>query len=532
MRSLAALALIFLSAGAAAEENPRYVVMSLLGPEARGSSTGPAQEDWLAQEREAVAEIRREFGPQGPGRKRYVGYSVALLPVLNLTPAQLKTEVSAALDLAEREGVPVFFHLDDEHFWWRSPELSRNPEMTEWSDFPAPGEARGPAVPRYWLPWGDPPSVYPAAPPCLACPAFRDAVAERLRDCVAKPIAARLRTWRERGEEHLFAGLAAGNETGVPDFRESARAGWPQSPYGLDTTGGRPVKVPTRPEDLVPAGYHSLHALGYSRASIERLARERRQPAERVVEELFFGVARDYAEFQARTLGGAGLPKERLYTHFTSTARTSGGFETRLPTGRPGSGNVPPPFAASVNAFSRPGFTVVRDGVDLDRLVAALDEAGAPEHGRSWAAVESYVTTGQPGRPQTEPEYAAYLGGLLEHGARVVNVYGWNVPASASPYAIRAKACPVVPVVKRWLAGEPLPSGWSGAEQQARIARMRAKMEDLKRAAQGAVARGRNPLLVRFFFWRFQRRFDPLIQEGRIEEAAALVDGEIARYEK
>jgi len=287
------------------------------------------------------------------------------------------------------------------------------------------------------------------------------------------------------------------------------------------------------PEEMLPTGYHALHALGYDQAAVERLAAERGTSVEETVEALLADVARDYAEFQAKTLSESGIPADRLYTHFTSSARsTRRGFESRPDaTGRAGSGNLPPPVAASVNRYSRPGFTIARSGVDLDELVAQLAKAGAPNEGKTWAVVESYATTAQPGVPQNEAQYAEYLGGLFGHGAQVVNVYGWNIPWIArSPYRIKSSG--VVPTVKKWLSGAELPAGWSGAGEQARIAAIRTKMERLDGAARRAVSRGRNPLAIRWTFWRFQNRFEPLMRASRYEDAEALLDRVLADLER
>ena len=512
---------------------PAYVIMTIMGPDAMGSSVGKDEAAWNREEQDEVSNIRGEFGAQPAGRDRYVGFSVALTPTLNLDPGHLKAQVTLALDLAERNDLPVFFHLDDQHFWWRSPELSRNPDMTEWSDFPKPGEKSGPAVPRYWLPWGDPPSVFPAPPPCLACPAFRAEMARRLRDDVAATIAQRFKKWQGQGRGYLFAGVASGNETQVPDFRVSARAGWPASGQGRDTTGARPVNVPMTEADMVPTGYHSLHALGCDRAALEKLARERGIGPERVVEQLFDGLAHDYAEFQDKTLVEAGLPAERIYTHFTSSSRSTGMEPERKPepSGRFGAGPQSPPIAASVNRYSRPGFTVVRGGVNLDELVAQLSRAGAPEGGRAWAAVESYATTGQPGVPQTQEQYEEYLGGLLAHGAKVVGVYGWNIPWIArSPY--RLKGSGVIPAVKKWLSGAALSAQWSGADIQARLASIRAKMAALQDDARRAHDAGHSAREITHVISRFQRDFEPLMRADRLIEAEAVLDRAAAELQK
>lgn len=139
------------SAISAAAREPNYVIFSFQtsgGFAPPGKNIGEPTEDvWDAEERRLVEQLRQEFGEQRPGQQRHIGFSVDLTPTLNVRPEQLKTEVKLALDLAELNSIPVLFHLDDQHFWWQSPELCRSPDMVEWSDFPKKGQAHGPVVP-------------------------------------------------------------------------------------------------------------------------------------------------------------------------------------------------------------------------------------------------------------------------------------------------------------------------------------------------------------------------------------------------
>ena len=479
----------------------------------------------------SVQEIREEFGHQPPGRERYVGFSEVLFPTLNVKPEELKSRVIFALDTAERDEVPVFFHLDDEHFWFKSPDLWQNPEMVEWSAFPKPGEIHGPIAPRYWLDWGDPAHVYPAPFPCFQSPAFRAEMGRRLK-CIAEPITQRLKDWSKQGKEYLFAGVTSGNETRIPDFRHgyTSYVGNPEEAQGIDVTQTPHKMVRMAREEIVPLGYHSLYARGYNQQSIERLARERGQSEDQIVLELLDEVAHDYVEFQARTLNEAGIPKERIYTHFSSIGRPAPAATTKIllknrkPGSLPGSCNLPPPVEAAVNSYSRPGFTIVHDTVNLKDFVAQLGQAHAAQDGRAWAAVESYVTTGQPGLPQTEEQYTEYLGGLLSHGAKVVNVYGWNIPLEAkSPYAV--KSSNVIPVVKKWLAGAHLPDKW---ERSSQAASLQARMAVFQQTIHDAASHGGNPAPI---VESVGKELEPLLREGKFAEAEAVLDRAITQLQ-
>lgn len=154
---IALIASFWIAGASAAVREPTYFVFTIMGPQTLGPRiiNGIVQPEsvWYSTEKGAVEEMKREFGAQRVGQPRYIGFSVSLTPTLNLKPAQLKAEVVRALNLAESNNIPVFFHLDDQHFWWASPELWRNSQMVEWSDFPTAGQTHGPIVPRYWLNW-------------------------------------------------------------------------------------------------------------------------------------------------------------------------------------------------------------------------------------------------------------------------------------------------------------------------------------------------------------------------------------------
>src|SRR5271168_1811183 len=127
---VALIAALWIAGASAAVSEPAYVTFTISGPQALGPQiiNGIVQPEsvWYSTEKDSVEEIKKWFGEQHAGQQRYMGFSISLTPTLNLKPDQLKAEVGRALDLAEHNNIPVFFHLDDEHFWWASPELSQN----------------------------------------------------------------------------------------------------------------------------------------------------------------------------------------------------------------------------------------------------------------------------------------------------------------------------------------------------------------------------------------------------------------------
>lgn len=367
--------------------------------------------------------------------------------------------------------------------------------------------------------------VFPAPPPNYESQQFRDDVRRALTEGFGRPIAERLARWRASGKAHLFAGIAVGNETAVPyDLRPLLSTPEGQEPVGHDTTQRPPREVKIRRDEMVRAGYHALHDRGYTREKVRRLAEGRGVSVSDVVSELRHEIAHDYAEFRARVLAEAGLPRASIYTHFVSPMRPF--IEKYM-----GSPMVDrfPRVRDSVNAHSRPGYTLIRESTDLPNLLAKIRdsrrEAGG-ELGSAWAGVETYCTIGQPGRPQTLEEYEAYLGGLFAHDMRLINVYGWNVPREGPSAPFSVKNAPgVVQAVANWVLGKALPSDWRGAPPgeggpPQGAMRLGPKMQRL----QQLLAKRREAGDDISHIEEMMRPMEGLMREGKVEAAEQLVD--------
>ena len=531
--------ILFSQVVAMADKEPRYILFQLQGME----SDSPIEPQLPG----LVAELKECFGVQSATAERFAGFTPGLLFSLNLPVETLQSRANQALDTAEKSGMPVFFHLDDMHFWWRRSDLHSDPECVEWSDFPPPGSDQGPVIERYWLNWGAF-QVFPAPPPNFESPRFREDVRLHLREGIGKPIVEHLTRWHESGKMYLFAGIAIGNETEVPHDLRPLRDSPPGSePEARDITKNPPQLVKMRRDEMTRGGFHALSMRGYTRNKVQRLADESGKTYDEVISGLRHEVAHDYAEFRARILNEAGLPPERIYTHFVSPMRPF--IEKQM-----GSPMVDrfPEVRHSVNAYSRPGYTLVRATTDLRDLLAKLHDARATsgkDLGTAWAGVETYCTTEQPGRPQTREEYEAYLGGLFAHDMRLINIYGWNLPQEgpASPFSIK-NAPGVIEAVQNWVSGKRLPAAWEGvslsdwsppqppaqssdpdwdkaspaAFQQRNMPppSLQRKMSEIGERAQAWLKNGGDPGKLH----ELGQRVEPLIKAGDFTEAEKVVD--------
>jgi hypothetical protein len=210
--------------------------------------------------------------------------------------------------------------------------------------------------------------------------------------------------------------------------------------------------------EMARGGYRSLYHRGYTSDKIREMVLHRfgaddatSGTTDVVITELLDGVVHDYMAFRAKILrdglAGSDSAQMRIYTHTTSIFRKT--FERTMPL----MAESIPTIAAAVNPYSRPGFTVVRNAVDLPDVLSQMRAAAGGTANSSvvpWGAVESYATVAQPGPPQSEEEYGAYLDMLFGSGAKLVSLL--EAPQSANnPFTIAAESPGVKSAIRDWL---------------------------------------------------------------------------------
>jgi hypothetical protein len=429
-------------------DDPDYLIYQFMGDL---QHPDPA-ESW-------VERLQAEFGRQEPGHSKYIGFGFFVQDMNGDVPS-LRHKIETLLRIAEKYEMPVFFQLDGTLFWDKRPDdLNTNPEAVEWSAFPAPGQKTGPIEPRIWFNWGEW-KVFPVSPPCFESSLFRADVKERLEKGVAAPIREALERWRTGGVDrtYLFAGVTVGNEVGIPDYRLN-KIQLERNPASRPRDKGKGLEMTDA--EMVRGGYCSLYNRGYTAEKISEIVRDRfgaddvsGMNTETVVTGLLDDVVHDYMAFRAKilwdNLAGSGPAQMRIYTHTTSTARKKAGRSMAFATD--GSRSIPT-VAAAVNPYSRPGFSVVRNSVDLPDVLSQMRAAAGGAANSwvvPWGAVESYATVAQPGRPQTQEEYRAYLDMLFGSGAKLVSLL--ESPQGAnSPFTVAAESAGVKSAIREWL---------------------------------------------------------------------------------
>ena len=360
-----------------------------------------------------------QFPPAAPTSARQIGFGEMLF-TLGTPVADLRRKVEADLDAAEKTGYPLLLHVDD----WNFPPPSTDPEWVEWTAFPKPGEAHGPLVRRRWINWGS--WMVAGPPPNYESPKFREYVRAQIEDGVVKPLAERLKVWQKDGRAYLFAGLVVGWESGY--YSMSGPVPNPRPKAGADTF---------EDSEVVTTGYAALTRRGWTAEKLAAEAKTRGVTEQALFRELMCGVLHDYTAYLCGLCVQDGLPRERLYTHFTAYATIAD------PAMIAGDGRLLP-VATGVNEFSRPGLTMTQPWTDREKAVAQLRAAGRQE----WGAVELEVTPGA----RTEEATLEHFDWLATHGARVLCLFGWW-DAEGSTFAVKGTGA--VAGMKRWLAEPP-----------------------------------------------------------------------------
>lgn len=347
----------------------------------------PAQPQYLVLGTpEHIPEMNATFGPVRPDAARMIAFSPEPLPVLTRSVAVLKKIVNDAFDVAERENVPVAFHLDPLYAWGADLEKSHaeapsvkywnDPDMREWAEFPAGG--RYPVhIPRQWFNWGAWNSPAPAVP-CLGSPKFLRFIKSQVMAGIARPMGARVRRLDREGRGYLFAGVNIGWETCIPinvgiDPSKLPTAVWPVESRSLTM---RPWEAGAH------LGYAALYWHGWSQTKLEAEARRRGTGTQAVFDDICWHVIHDYNAALAKLFRDQGLLRDRIDTHQVVVGSVKPGILS----------TITPPIWVAVNPYSTPGFTLdnkggaVYDLAEIKRQVKAADPAKG-----HFAASESYL---------------------------------------------------------------------------------------------------------------------------------------------
>ena len=357
--------------------------------------------------RKTVLDLRERIGV-ATAKGRRLGFVLGPIAFDN-SDEQVRGLIAVGFDLALDSEVAVGFHIDDSMFWGRLEELNapENVESLDWKGTPNTGRH---------LDWSSNPlKIMPQL--CLNSKDLRRAVSKRAA-LIGGEIAAGVRKLHAARKDDMFLGVIAGWETQI----------------GRDFDTGKYL------------GYRALTNAGFgaadSTAEID-VARSR--------------IVQEFVGFWAQSLIKAGVPNGKVYSHIAYMSETMYKVARRVNPVLMTSPylqviNFTPPAAAFCNSCI-PGLSTYPQPGHLEQWQAELEKHGNPP----WASCEgTAIDPDEAGRSRNATTMEHYLGNLFNHGAVLVNVFGWGVGDKDNPFRKTAESDNAIAAYRKFLRGENL----------------------------------------------------------------------------
>lgn len=365
-------------------------------------------------------EINYIFGENQKGSNTLVGVGYMGPMLLTQSIEQMNEEIETAFDFAEQYNIPIYFQLDDVNNYTDSfgagaaVKYWEDPSMSEWIAFPEEGEEWGGqkyaqsyknengeelpfgGLPRFWYDWGDMRVAKPF--PNIASPALKELVVNNLKEGVLNPLVKRYNKLKKAGKAYLFAGMAIGWETHIPN-----------------TSGYVGKKVTAITGEVMGEnekgqyGYSALYSLGYNQAKLDaEYAMKGYSSAEEYMKEILYGAIHDYTELLAKTTNDAGIPKEKIYSHIVSMSSIHDATSSW------------PPIWTAVNDYCTPGFTMNRQScqADISEILKQISQADSSQS--QYGLVEGYDWS-----YENLSDAEKYLDTVFDSGSRIITCFGW-----------------------------------------------------------------------------------------------------------
>lgn len=407
---------------AKAEKETRYLAFQIFtyGPNpllarmGEGTNPQPARFPDKAVLRDYIEDIKKRIGTVGDRQTRLA----VVLGHLSFDHGDAETAkfIELGFELALETDVAVGFHIDDSMFWANRKDLwsdPKNVEALDWDGTPCTGRR---------LDWQTGPGAKPdgaSAPQmCFNSKVIQKEVQQRSA-LIGKAIQTGLKRLEQRTRPELFAGVIAGSETQI----------------GQDFKTGKYL------------GYRALLNRGFSR---ERPPPDMDLEREKVVQE--------FIELWTTGLADAGVSPQKIYSHtalFSRRAFKIGGSKETTYSQH----NHFAPASVAFGKHHRPGFSTYPDPGLFDEIYEEL-----VKHKQvGWASCEGTNLQLPDPRPgQSGMTMETYLAKMFNHGATLVNIFGWGIGGDANKkmsFRVVAEGEESLKAYRKFLKGDPLIEG-------------------------------------------------------------------------
>lgn len=370
-----------------------------LGASGRNPLSPPPSKDTMSQ---FVQRLIAEIGTTGDADTKL---AVIIGPLaFDHTDEQLRQMIKDAFEIALEQDIAIGFHVDDSMFWARRSDLWEDPANVEWLDW------NGTLNTGRRIDWGPEP-IQIAPQMCLNSPAIQAAVRHLAKDVIGSAIREGIEQLEAQGKPELFAGVIAGWETQM----------------------GRDFETDQY------LGYCGLTQLGFSEAQPPQDPDSEREH-----------IVQNFIELWTGGIAEAGVNPEKIYSHTAFTPRQSyeNTADSAVITYSQINQFAPPSVAFGAN--HNPGFSTYPRPGFMEQLYDELEQHGNP----SWASSEGANI--DPGSLSSGGSMETYLAWMFNHGAALVNIFGWGVGAADNPFRQAAEAPDALTAYQKFLAGETL----------------------------------------------------------------------------
>jgi hypothetical protein len=403
--------LLFSQAARAPQNTTDYLVFQIFTGTSESTAIG---HNFPAPSRDTAASVSNLVSAIGTvgSKTRKVGFIVGPL-AFDETDDQIRQLMRDSFAIALQNNVAVGFHIDDSMFWGRLAYLN-NPKDIEWLDWnKTPNTGRK-------LDWSlTPTKIMPQL--CVNSSDVRTEVAKRAA-LIGEEVKRGMEALQKAGKPELFAGVIAGWET---------RMGW-------DFDTGKAL------------GYCALANKGYSASN---------PPKD--IDQARVDVMKEFVDFWTKSLADGGVPDEKIFSHIAFESK--GLFDAKRSADPNKAPSVsyfetitftPPSVAFGPHHYA--GFSTYSEPGKLEEIQAEDAKNG----NQPWASSEG--TAGDPGailHGNGGNSMESYVGSMFNHGAVLVNVFGWGVGQESNPYRKIVESQTSIEAYQKFLSGGTLQEG-------------------------------------------------------------------------
>ncbi len=382
------------------------------------------------------------------------------------TDTQLRQMIADAFEIALEQEIAVGFHIDDSMFWARRADLWEDPSNVEWLDWEGTPNTGRTIV---WSP--EPTRLAPQM--CFNSPAIQAAV-RHLSDVIGSAVSDGIATLEAQGRPDMLAGVIVG---------------W-ESMIGRDFETNQYL------------GYCGLTNLGFSR---EQPPQDLDGERERVVQA--------FIELWAGGIAEAGVDPGKIYSHTAVIPEQSyATMRANMPEGSEltySQINQFAPPSVSFGEHYNPGFSTYPQEGLMEQLYAELESHDS----LAWASAEGANIA--PDTLTSGGSMETYLAWMFNHGAALVNIFGWGVGSETNLFRLAAEAPEALAAYRKFLAGGTLVEGeYVFPDLPERIQRIQTELPAWLQQNPG-----RQPEIEALL-----RKLDQAIRENNYAEASRVAD--------